>query len=435
MKKGKLLLFFTFLCICSLYVSLRYFTAQWNYEQAVEVFMQTHSERIKNTFERNIEGGMILESLVRYLDFDFDKETFDYVASDWFDNETMISISYMPEGIVQWIYPPTDDNNKVVGLNVFEFENTKAGAIESKEKRVIQISGPIELQSGETGLTVRTPIFTNGGEFWGFVSVLYDSENIAYEAVEVKSIESMGYKYAIHSSYNGEKIQLLVSENFDYKKAFCVQIEIAGNDWDFYLYNEVHEKETLWLLLSSIIEALGLCALILVAIKFFERKRKQTYEQIFLDPLTRLHNRKKLDAIIKNVKEWKKGAFSVFYIDLNKFKPVNDKYGHTVGDKVLLAFSLRLMHRFDEGTVKIRMGGDEFVLVIDSELDSENIKKVTQRIISLAEEVFFIGHLEIQISASVGFASYPKDGFTITEVLEKADRMMYEEKQKRRNKR
>ncbi len=435
MKKNKVVVLLVLVCVCITYVFARYMFAEREYAKGVTSFMQLHGERVQNAFNRSVEGGMILESLVRYLDFDFDKDTFDYVAEDWFNENTMISISYMPEGVVQWIYPPTKDNNNVLGLNVFEFEGTRKGALESKNNKSIMISGPIELQSGELGLTVRTPIYTNQGSFWGFVSVLYDSKMVAYDAIEANSIEGMGYKFAIHSNYDGNVIPLLASDNFDYEKAYFTEVTIAENDWEFYLYSEEYERQIVWFFVERIIEAIGLCAMIFMGVMILQKRQKLVYEQIYLDQLTRLYNRKKMDAIVGKEKDSKKGGFSIFYIDLNKFKPVNDMYGHAVGDKLLIAFASRLIHRFDESATRIRMGGDEFVLIIDTELDEDSILKVKDRIVFLAEEEFFIDHLTIRISASIGFATSPKDGTTIAEVLEKADNMMYEEKQKKKESR
>ncbi len=402
------------------------------YSQRLDLFMETYLEGIEASIKNQIEGGRILESVIRYLGVSFDEESFNFMAKDTFEEETMISISYIPNGIVQWIYPPTEDNNNVIGLNIFEYEPTKEEAMRSKESNELVISGPFILESGESGLTVRTPVRSRDNDFLGFVSILYDSKKIAYESLEAKSLEYLGYAYAVHSSFNGKRIPLLVSDGFNYNRAFQKEFVVANNTWDFFLYSTLPEDTSYMVILVSILEAVGFCAVLFIILKVVWRRYLSVQEQIALDPLTKLYNRKKLDKYIANEKEWKNSVFTIFYLDLNKFKPVNDAYGHLIGDKLLIGFAARLMQRFDKRTIRIRVGGDEFVVIIHSDLDEANIQRVVQRLIAMAEEEFIIDDFKIQISTSVGYAKFPNDGATIQEVLEKADAMMYAEKQKKK---
>ncbi len=403
------------------------------YSLRVNLFMETYLDGIETSINNQIEGGRILESVIRYLGFSFDEESFNFMAKDTFEEETMISISYIPDGVVQWIYPPTEDNKNVIGLNVFEYEPTKEEAIWSRETNELVISGPFILESGESGLTVRTPVRSRDDEFLGFVSILYNSEKIAYESLEAKSLEYLGYAYAVHSNFNGKRVPLLVSDGFNYNRAFQKEFTVANNIWDFFLYSNLPEDNLYMILLASALEAIGICAVAFILLRVVWRRYLSVQEQLVLDPLTKLYNRKKLEKFIANEKEWKNSTVTVFYLDLNKFKPVNDTYGHLIGDKLLIGFASRLMQRFDKRTTRIRIGGDEFVVIIHSDLDEANIQRVVQRLISLAEEDFIIDDLRIQISTSVGFAKFPNDGSTIQEVLEKADAMMYAEKQKKKS--
>ncbi len=430
MKGYKLALIFV--AITVIYAIIKLETAERKYEEYMQLNMQIYVERIENTVIRSIDTGILLESIIRNLEPSFNENTYNYVARDLFNEKTMISISYMPDGIVKWIYPQTEDNLNVLGLNVFEFEGTKDGAYKSKRNGKFMISGPLELKSGQMGLTVRTPIYLSDNTFWGFVSVVFDSLEIANAALEVKNLDNLGYKYAIHSSYNDEKIALLVSDNFDYEKAFYSQLQIPGNTWDFFLYDKDHDKDMFSLLLTSLVEALGICALLFTIIALVKKRQNSIYDQVYRDPLTKLYNRKKLDTFLDDKKTAPTKVFTLFYMDLNKFKPVNDTYGHLIGDKLLITFSERLRQRFDKSTIHMRLGGDEFALIVNSELDEANIQRVIQRIITLAEEPFYIDELEIHISTSVGYARYQKEGSTMAEIIDKADVRMYDHKQKQR---
>ncbi len=431
MKKYRIVLLL--LCIGALFVIIRQELQRREHAEYMHLYMQVYVERIENTVNRSVEGGLLLESVIRNLEQSFNEDTYNYVARDLFDENTMISISYMPKGIVQWIYPPSEDNLKVLGLNVFEFEGTKQGAYEAKRAGKYMISGPLELKSGQKGLTVRTPIFDNDSIFWGFVSIVYDSIEIAYEALEVKVLEELGYKYAIHSTYNDANTLLLKSEDFDYEKAFHSTLNIADNKWDFYLYSDEYSKKAIVHLAANIFEGIGLCAILWILTLYWKRRQKLIHDQIYLDPLTKLYNRKKLEATMSSKTGEKNKGFTLFYMDLNKFKPVNDTFGHAVGDKLLVAFGSRLKHRFDNNASVVRLGGDEFLLILDTELERMNAESIIQRLVEMSEEVFFIDSYEIHISTSVGYASFPTDGSTIDEVLQKADTMMYLQKQQRKD--
>ncbi len=103
-----------------------------------------------------------------------------------------------------------------------------------------------------------------------------------------------------------------------------------------------------------------------------------------------------------------------------------------MGDKLLIAYAQRLKHRFNSDSLPLRLGGDEFGLLINGSLNDEQIKSITDRLVSLSNETFVLDDTNINISSAVGHATYPKDGNTIEEVMELADKRMYENKKSRR---
>jgi diguanylate cyclase (GGDEF)-like protein len=117
-------------------------------------------------------------------------------------------------------------------------------------------------------------------------------------------------------------------------------------------------------------------------------------------------------------------------IDLDDFKPVNDTYGHTVGDQVLVAVTRRLRGFLREGDVLGRIGGDEFVAVFRNCADPEISRKLASRIVVGLKAPFFFDDLQVRIGASIGIALSNKDGRESTMALmERADQAMYAAKQ------
>ncbi len=167
-------------------------------------------------------------------------------------------------------------------------------------------------------------------------------------------------------------------------------------------------------------------------ITFMQHDTQKKLYLAFYDPLTELPNRNLfLDRIKKNM-EFKenseKKAFAVFYMDLDRFKAVNDNYGHCVGDSLLALVGKRLALITRAGDTIARIGGDEFAVIMTSDCNQETALHFAKRIISHIEEPFIIDNVHVSISISVGICFYPSDADTLETLLTYADRAMYKAK-------
>lgn len=151
------------------------------------------------------------------------------------------------------------------------------------------------------------------------------------------------------------------------------------------------------------------------------------------DTLTGLPNRLMLmnkmeNAILesKNSEEF----FALCFLDLNKFKRINDEYGHHVGDMLLKHFGEVLSDVIREEDTIARLGGDEFVILFEHLKSSEYLNLTLKRIeeISKKSPLHYNEHLTIPLSFSLGLSIYPKDGDNIEDLLNHADEKMYEDK-------
>ncbi len=164
-----------------------------------------------------------------------------------------------------------------------------------------------------------------------------------------------------------------------------------------------------------------------------EKKRlaEELFKQATLDSLTRVLNRtslyKFLSSEIKRAQR-NKNRLAVIYIDLDKFKPINDRYGHAVGDVVLQKVAERLQECVRESDCIARIGGDEFVIVLTDVIDLEQVKLFESRIIKTINNAIDTPKGSFSISMSIGVALYPDDGSEMEELLQKADQLMYKDK-------
>ena len=149
-------------------------------------------------------------------------------------------------------------------------------------------------------------------------------------------------------------------------------------------------------------------------------------ELIYYDRLTGLPNRKMLENICQQLIE-KNQPFALIFIDLNKFKYINDVFGHTVGDEYLIKFSSIVSDLIKEKAVFTRYSGDEFILVYKNYIDNnELLEFYNSTLINMFLKPIKINQeITTEIGFSAGVATYPKDGKSFEELISKSDFMMY----------
>jgi diguanylate cyclase (GGDEF)-like protein len=149
------------------------------------------------------------------------------------------------------------------------------------------------------------------------------------------------------------------------------------------------------------------------------------------DLLTDIPNRFAMEKFMETqIEEAQKFGINLglIYIDLDKFKPINDTYGHHVGDLYLQEVAMRMNRQLLGGDMLARLGGDEFAALVLLQHGQADLEKIVARLESCFNEPFVVeGHI-LKGSASLGVALFPEDGVTRDSLLSKADRAMYEVK-------
>ncbi|MCB1440055.1 MAG: EAL domain-containing protein [Nitratireductor sp.] len=152
------------------------------------------------------------------------------------------------------------------------------------------------------------------------------------------------------------------------------------------------------------------------------------------DPLTHLPNRRHFATMVEQVCGSGEDArpYSLFFVDLDNFKDINDSLGHSIGDKLLCAASLRMKSCLPQDGLICRFGGDEFVMIMPDLVDRRDINHLANRLIEEVSKPILINGSLIIVGTSVGIALCPENGNNLDQLLKMADVALYDAKNKGR---
>lgn len=171
-------------------------------------------------------------------------------------------------------------------------------------------------------------------------------------------------------------------------------------------------------------------AVVVSLVDITDRKRAEAelHRQAFYDKLTGLPNRALFqDRVERALTQARRNEqlVAVCFIDLDRFKQINDALGHAIGDVFLYQVAQRLSRCLREGDTVARLGGDEFTLLLPALASPEDAVRVAERVLDVLRQPFYIGSHLLRVTASVGISLWPHDGVEVSELLQHADAAMY----------
>jgi diguanylate cyclase len=213
---------------------------------------------------------------------------------------------------------------------------------------------------------------------------------------------------------------------------------------------ESFEQEIRKRMFASVVGAILLGVLIIGVLLFSYRSTTDLLEQVLEnqavakqashqadhDLLTGLPNRRSVDVHLANTYQLARHTskqFAVLFMDLDGFKLVNDKYGHGVGDALLIEVADMFKKVLRQSDFLARQGGDEFVLVVGSYLYRHELTQLAERLIRLFAQPVLVRGIPLEIGVSIGIAEYPHHGKHVKQLLHVADKAMYDSKKNGKN--
>lgn len=355
---------------------------------------------------------------------------FDSIAQKLIDSPAIRSLQLAPKGTVTHIYPL--EGNEAGFIDLFEDPLRATEAQYARDSKRTTMSGPFDLRQGGMGLVVRNPVYLKKSDgasyFWGFTIIVLDLPE-AFLPGDLKLLEKEGYDFTLsrlHPDTNKNQIFYCCTQT-PLPNPVQVSIELPNASWTFSVAPKdgwIHKNEILFLFfIAFFIDVL----LVLLEYAFLKlRYQKKQLRRISLtDPLTGLPNRLALQHSMEQKCIHAKQNFAFFYMDLNKFKPVNDTLGHDYGDLLLQKVAQRLKQALKQQDHLYRIGGDEFVAIIAYEGSTIQYEDRLKSIQGLIAEPFQLKDHTVQISVSIGYAAFPEDGADLESLMKHSDQAMY----------
>jgi diguanylate cyclase (GGDEF)-like protein len=354
-----------------------------------------------------------------------DEEFYNYMDNLLSENDEIIkNVGVIYGTTIHWNYP-YEENKASIGIDLSTIEAQKPyiERVQNTMKPVFQ--GPVDLVQGGRGFIIRYPFSKNNDIYFGHVSVVLKEE--VFNQVLANLEESLNVSLVIKD----ENKVIYGMEEQSNNSLQWFEFEDGLLNWQLGLSIDKQPFSTYINMIIYIFIGIILLAGTSIFSFVILRANDVIKNESIHDHLTGLRNRNSLDETIKQVfasAERNNHDAGILVIDLNRFKDINDTYGHIVGDEVLKETAYRLKQAIRTDEIPFRIGGDEFLIVIPYVHEKENLQQMKKRLKGVLSYKLEVNGYSVLVTASIGYAVYPKHGLDFDMLFTIADEQMYVDK-------
>jgi diguanylate cyclase (GGDEF)-like protein len=404
--------------------------------QKIFALLLKHNPYLVSIGLADANGQLLIASKnVEKKDIDFmqsDKTRYDFKRS-LSSKYMVVSKTYYFDVIDEWIIPLRkairDDDGNILGVIVAGLKNSKnSNYLDeldlSKNKKIIILKdiddrGEIyklyySQQESSHKDIYEKPIKK---EFLSRVKESFYSK-YGYPIEELRGSQKT-VSFFLNNSLLGHNIAGLI-----YNKKYKLWISVGGDAQEI---KKEFFKEASFHITMSILTFIILFILFRRVAASEKKKDEELLHQIEHDTLTNLPNR---IYMYKNIDKYKKlynDKYFILYLDLDNFKIINDKFGHTAGDAILVEVANRLNIFFSKDEMIVRQGGDEFIVFVGN-IDRQKLEIKIQELISYISKIYHVKKRDFRVGVSIGISECPRDAQNVEELLSLADTAMYQAK-------
>jgi diguanylate cyclase (GGDEF)-like protein/PAS domain S-box-containing protein len=268
-----------------------------------------------------------------------------------------------------------------------------------------------------------------------------DPTTMQFTFVSPQALTMLGYPLERWTQEPSFWRDIILPEDRESAVDFCMREVAAGRDHDMEYRVLTADERILWMheRVSVVTDRDGRASVLrglMVDITALKESETKLIYQASHDELTGLPNRTLLQDRMRQAlahADREGNMVALLFIDLDRFKVVNDSLGHDIGDTVLQTAAGRLTGCVREVDTVARLGGDEFVLMLASISKTDSIASVANKALESLARTYTIGDHELVLTASIGISVYPKDGIDVQTLLKNADTAMYRAKEGGKN--
>jgi len=398
-----------------------------------------HLQRVRLLLDRELQTSLsIPETIAAFVTGvgDIQRDVFYSVAARLIEkNRHVRNIALAPDNVINAVYPRSG-NEPSLGLRYLEHPTQGEAVRQAMASRRTVVAGPIALVQGGNGIVSRTPVFVGNGDdarYWGIISLALNADTVFASiglgvtthdiAVAARFVDSSGKPGTVFAGNAAVFTQAPVLLKYSLP---------GGGNWELAAIPETGWASSM----QRTPEFVILAALFTLAIGVLSHRLVASNQRIrtlaVQDPLTQLPNRRLFEDRIEQAmsaarRHGRRGA--LLLLDLDRFKAVNDNYGHGAGDEVLIAVAARLKSCLRTTDSVARLGGDEFAIVMPEIASDAEIEQMGAEVCAtIAQPIPLARGMAVSIGASVGHAAFDHKTPDLLTLFDRADRAMYLQK-------
>lgn len=351
----------------------------------------------------------------------------------------MIPRDYYP---IVFVEPEFNVDFNVLGLDISSIQFVQDAMFTALNTTLASISQPFELSDGSPAFVMIKPSILPGQstpDQYALIVVksadVFKSEPFTHDGMQLYVANEKDEPIIFKKSPSISQLEAKLFPELEEHKT----IALGGQSIRFVLRQQLGFSHVNFPYVVFVLIAYLLIALLIhlymksqfEAEKLKEKSNLRLFKQANFDQLTGLANRHYFESqFIRSVAscDRRHAKAAILYIDLNDFKPINDTLGHLIGDKVLKVAASEIKQVIRSDDLACRFGGDEFIVLLENLKSPENAVRVMGSIHEQFAKITRIEDYDIVLSASIGMSIYPDDGQTLTDLVRKADKKMYENK-------
>jgi len=340
------------------------------------------------------------------------------------------NIGFAPGNVIQYVYP-LKGNEKAIGLDYKQHPLQWPAVERAIISHSTVLAGPVNLVQGGRGLISRTPVFLDDGKYWGILSLVIDIDSLFRDAGLLSEGRNVEFALRGKDGHGKEGALFLGREEIFKQSPILLNLSVPGGVWQMAAVPKAGWGSNLKTLQYYRIGGFLISLLLSVMLWVILNDRWKIQHLALHDALTGLPNRRLFTERLNytlSQKQRQKQPFSLLYIDLDNLKPINDQYGHKVGDLILGEVAKRMRQSVRHEDTVARIGGDEFMIILPSTGEEAETRHVAQQLLETISRPIFHHGTPLDLSASIGISLYPENGSSNEDLIRAADRAMYEAK-------